>query len=460
VNGKFVEISFAKAFDLIFDKIKSVKSDQNAFFAGAGLTNEEQYLIQKLARVGAKTNNISSFHYMGGATGYTADSISNVPFDAIKGASAVYLVGSEINRNNPVVGYMLNSARIPYTVISTNRNSTLKHKSTRFEHIKSYYHFVKAINHYLLSKDKQNMMFINDNCTGFEEYKKKLLTEDYKNLCKLACDCEGKCIEEIAESFNTELNAIMIFSEKEVTSETASEIINLALITGKLGKTSSGIIALKQKNNSHGLFDMGVRPKTGVGLQNLSNPEFVSKMKSKWGVNDFPKVVEECFTERFEKGEYKNYFIFGEDPIGCAVDYKSFEQIFVKADFIVVQDVFMSETAKLADLILPASLWLEAGGSFTNSQRMIQVFESTLKPKVELSTPEQLIKLLAKFGSNGISDIQEANIEALSLLPTNGEMAKYDFVDSESETSEQMFAHGCNYIMKRFDEEFASALGN
>ncbi|NOU18862.1 MAG: molybdopterin-dependent oxidoreductase [Bacteroidales bacterium] len=463
VNGKFQEISFEKAFNIISEKIKSVKNDQNAFFASAGLTNEEQYLVQKLARVGAKTNNVNSFHYLGGAKGYITDSDSNVPFDAISGASAIYLLGSEINRDNPVAGYMVNAAQKRLEVISIDPKSTLRHKAFSFNTVKSYYLFIKAVNHYLIANGKQNSMFIKDNCVGYEDYKKNLLKESYKKLCGEACysecGCDCSCVSDFAESFNNEMNAILIFSEKEVGSDAAREIINLAMITGKLGKTSSGIISLKQKNNSHGLFDMGVRPKTSVGLQDLSNAEFIAKIKSKWSINDFPKIVEECFTERFMNGEYKNLFIFGEDPIGCAIDRKSIEKIFSKAEFKVVQDVFMSDTAKEADLILPASLWFETGGSFTNSQRMIQVFESGLKPKTELSSAEQLIKLLAKFGSNGISDIHEANTEALSLLPTQDEPTKFNFIYTESETSEQMFTHGCNYIMKRFDEEFEGALG-
>ena len=462
VNGKFEEISYDKAYELITNKIKSVKPDQNAFFAGAGLTNEEQYLIQKLARAGAKTNNVSSFHYMGGAKGYATDSVSNVPFADIKGASKMFIVGSEINRYNPVVGYMVNSTQKPTEVISINPKSTLKHKATAFNTVKSYYHFIKAVNYYLVYNGKQNSMFIKDNCTGYEEYKKNLLLEKYKDICTEACysdcDCDCACVPDFAESFNNEMNAVLIFSEQEVGPDTAREIMNLALLTGKLGKTSSGIIALKQKNNSHGLFDMGVRPKTGVGLQDISNPEFVSKMKTKWGINDFPKVVEECFTERFEKGEYKNLFIFGEDPIGCAIHKDEINEIFSKADFKVVQDVFMSETAKQADLILPASLWLEGGGSFTNTQQMIQVFEPCLKPKIDVTSAEQLIKLLSKFGSNGLSDIHDVNSEALSLLPTKSESVKHELVYTKNESGEQMYAHGCNYIMKRFDDEFEKAL--
>ncbi len=462
VNGSFVEITFEMAYDIINQKIKAVEPDQNAFFAGAGLTNEEQYLVQKLARRGAKTNNINSFHYLGGAKGYSTDSIGNVPFADLKGASRFFLLGSEISRDNPVVGYMINSTNKPVEVISTNPKSPLKQKAAKFNTVKSYYHFIKAVNYYLVSNGKQNSMFIKDNCSGYSEYKKELLKEDFKKLCSEACfsecDCDCVCVSDFAELYNNELNAILIFSEKEINSDTAREIINLALITGKLGKTSTGIIALKQKNNSQGLFDMGIRPKTGVGLQDLNNNEFISRMEKSWGLNNFPGVADECFTERFEKGEFKNLFIFGEDPLGCAKDKESIREIFSKADFKVVQDVFMSETALQADLILPASFWFESGGSFTNTQRMIQVFDPALKPKVEKTSAGQLIELLKSFGSNGINDIEDVRTEALSLLPVNGKMITHEFVSTQNNGSSLLFKHGCNHLMKRFDEEFENNL--
>ena len=96
VNGRFEEISFEKAFDLIAEKVKGVNADDNVFFAGARLTNEEMYLVQKLARGGVKTNNVSSFHYLNRGDGYIYDSASNVPFDQLYGASKIYLLGSEI----------------------------------------------------------------------------------------------------------------------------------------------------------------------------------------------------------------------------------------------------------------------------------------------------------------------------------------------------------------------------
>ncbi len=453
-NGSFVEISWEKAFSIIAEKLKATEPNTSAFFAGARLTNEEMYLIQKIARAAVGTNNVNSFHYLHGASGYAEISEANVPFEQINGASRAFVFGSEIDRYNPVLGYMLNAYKIPYEVISDRMIPSLKRKSAQYSTIKSYYHFVRAVNHYLLSNNLQNSLFINDRCEGFEEYKSELLSENFEELKRAACDCNCNCIEEFAEKYNNELNAILIFSEKEVDQQTALEIKNLALITGKLGKTSMGIIALKEKNNSHGLFDMGIRPKTGVGLQDIEQNNFKKKLAEKWGIESIPEPVEKCFTERFFDGELRNLLIFGEDPIGCSEGNSDVKKSFVAADFVVVQDAFMTETAKLANLVLPASFWFEAGGSFTNTQRMIQEFGAGLNPKIEKTSIEQLIELLKAFGFNGLADMEDVRNEALSLLPGNVDEAKYQFASTCECGSTSVFMHSCDYLMKEFDKEF------
>ena len=98
-------------------------------------------------------------------------------------------------------------------------------------------------------------------------------------------------IIEFAKEFNHEMNAIIIFSEKEICGQSAFELKNLAMITGKLGKTSNGLISLKEKNNSQGLFDMGICPKVGVGGQPILTKELQKKMKDKWGVKKLPEFV-------------------------------------------------------------------------------------------------------------------------------------------------------------------------
>ncbi|MEZ5198941.1 MAG: FAD-dependent oxidoreductase [Bacteroidales bacterium] len=251
VNGRFEEITFEKAYDLITDHIESVNPDDNAFFGGSRLSNEELYLIQKLARGGAKTNNVTSFHYLNRGNGYIMDSDSNVPFDQLTGASKIYLVGSEINMDNAVAGFMVNVAQkkynIPLELVTTHLDSPMQHKADSVIPIKSYYHFIKAVNYYLVANGFENGLFIKDNCKGYKEYKETLLKENFVELVeKSGVQFMDKIIE-FAKEYNKEMNAIIVYSEKEVCSQAALELKNLAMVTGKLGKTANGLLSLKEK---------------------------------------------------------------------------------------------------------------------------------------------------------------------------------------------------------------------
>jgi len=455
VNDKFVEISFDEAYRMISDQIKKVKPEQNAFFAGASLTNEEQYLVQKFARAAAKTNNIGSLHYMNGDSAFAIDSLANFNFDSIKNTNHIYLLASQINRNNPVLGYMLNAAKKPITVISTKENN-LADRANEFIQIQSYYHFVKAVNHYLLAHDKQNMIFIGDHCDNFGKYDSELLLANFADLCKTAGTSQTE-VERFANEFNNDFGALLVFAENEVSNATAQEIFNLMFITGKLGKTNGGLIALKQKNNSHGLIDMGVRPETGIGMQSITNPELVSKLRTKWKVDEIPANTLNI-EQAFSNGDFKNIVIFGEDPVGTAIHKHNVKENLKKAEFIVVQDSFMSETAEMANLVLPASFWFETGGSFTNSNHMVQSFREGLTPKVEQTTVDQLLALLKQFNINGCKDVYDVQTEILSLLPQPDGQAKYSFVLTSSDSGYMSFVSGCNHIMMQFDREFETKL--
>jgi len=129
-----------------------------------------------------------------------------------------------------------------------------------------------------------------------------------------------------------------------------------------------------------------------------------------------------------------------------------------KAEFIVVQDSFMSETAEMANLVLPASFWFETGGSFTNSNHMVQSFREGLTPKVEQTTVDQLLALLKQFNINGCKDVYDVQTEILSLLPQTDGQAKYSFVLTSSDSGYMNFVSSCNHIMMQFDREFETKL--
>lgn len=462
INGRFEEISFEKAFNLITEKIKAAKPDDNAFFAGARLTNEEMYLIQKLARAGAKTNNVTSFHYLNRGDGYIFDSAANVPFDQIAGASKIYLIGSEINRDNAVAGFIISNTRYNHgttlELVTSHAGSPMQHKVDRILQVKSYYHFIKAVNYYLVANHFENRLFINDNTQGYEDYKQSLLKENFVDLVEKSGVEYMDMIVEFAKEFNNEMNAVIVYSEKELCATGASELKNLAMITGKLGKTSNGLISLKEKNNSQGLFDMGICPKLGVGTVPVLDKDLQAKMKEKWGVKKLPETVNVSQFDSLEKGMLKNIFIFGEDPLGCAQNKVKVAGWLSVADFIVVQDYFMTETAKHSDLVLPASLPFETGGSFTNTQKVIQEFEAVLPSKVEVDSIGQLNALLAKFGFNGLNSPKEVMSEIISLLPGESPAEKLQFNYTHEQNCNRMFNYGCDTLVKRFEEHFDNAL--
>lgn len=458
-NGTFEEISFEEAYKIIGQKIQEGKTSQkNAFYGGARLTNEEMYLVQKLARKGANTNHVNNFHYMGGGEGYIQNSLANVPYEQIPYASRIYVFGTELNKDHAVIGFMVNNARVrnevPVEYVTALESSLMNHKVDLIHKVKSYYHFVKAVNYYLLDKGKENGLFIKDNCTDFEAYKKELLGQNFDSLVNES-GLSASGIAEFAERYNLEQNAVLIYSEKQVSSNLSYELYNLAMITGKLGKTSSGLVALKEKNNSQGLFDMGICHMVGVGTQLVRDEKFVAKMKDVWNMDTFPNPIEKSNKDLLEEGYFSNLFVFGEDPVGCAVDREKAEAWFDKADFIMVQDYFVTETAERADLILPATNPINASGSYTNSAKIIQQFDKVMNSDIEQTNEQQLISILREVGVNGLNSIEDIRGEMFALLPEPKDV-KYTFTKTDEDNFNRIFEHGCDCLVKIFDTDFES----
>ena len=456
-NGKFKTITFQEAFKIIHEKISAVNSDENAFFAGARLSNEELYLIQKLARAGVNTNNVGSFHYLGRGNKYVDNHRLNVPFNDIHNAGKIYLVGSEINLDNGVVGFIINNARVrnkvPVVAITTKEKSSMAHKVDEVVKINSYYHFLRAVNYYILKNGLENGLFLKDRVDGFEHYKNHLLSSDYSTLLTEAGVSESM-VAEFAFNYNKELNAIIVFSEKEISSSASAEMFNLTMITGKLGKTSNGLISLKEKNNTQGLFDMGINPLFGVGGIPISDNARVEELKKVWNVNQLP-LQSNDLTGFLDEGKIRNLFVFGEDPIGCSNHPQPVKWL-NGIEFKVVQDYFMTPTALLADLILPASFPVETGGTFTNSQKVIQGFNMVIPGKTEMNNLEQLAELMSEFGLDGPSEKDSVFAEIISALPGGNDHSLLKLQVTNGDDRFRIFNHGCDSVVRMFDEEFNS----
>ncbi len=460
-NGNFVPVSFEEAFDLIAGKIKSVRPDENAFFGGARLSNEELYLLQKLARAGAGTPNIGNFHYLGRGNGYGSLSIRSTPYDQLGGASRIYLFGAELSTGNPVPGYTVNMLRrvkgIPVELITDNESSLMRHKADRVIHTGSYYHFVKALNYYYLEKGLENALFIRDNCSGFEKYKAELLREDFRTLFELSGFSTMDSFTEFAEQFNREMNAIVLFQEKELSANTCLELMNLAMITGKLGKRSSGLIPLREKNNSQGLFDMGVFPSVLPGSVPAGDKKRPGDIAGIRGAGRLPVTGNPDLYGLLENGALKNLFVFGEDPAGCATDKSKVEKWFSTPEFIVVQDYFISETASFADIVLPSSLPFETGGTYSNTGKVIQQYEKFTGPAECCPGWKQLVSVLQRLGEDRINSLDDVRNEMFTILSRSGYPGELELKVTQYDNQKRLFDYGCDHLVRRFDHEFAAS---
>ncbi|TVQ12740.1 MAG: hypothetical protein EA361_10625 [Bacteroidetes bacterium] len=452
-NGTFNPISFEKAYELIAGKIKAVQPDENAFFAGARLSNEEIYLIQKMARAGVNTNNVASFHYLERGGGYQLNAEESVPFDQLEKAGRIYLLGSETNEENGVAGFWIyNNAfnhNIPLTLITDREKSSMLHKADEELRVSSYYHFVKAAIHYILSHGLENAVYIEDHCPDFEDYKERVLAEDYNKLLEES-GCSAEMVAAFAFEYNLEQHSIIVLAEKNLSSATCTEIRNLALVTGKIGKTASGLMPLKEKNNSQGILDMGGCAALAPGGHKYADDTIRTLLKEVWEKDELPAAAAESPMELLENGKIKNIFIFGEDPTGTAIHKDQVLAWMHKVSFKVVQECFMSDTALEADLILPATLPFETGGSFTNTQKFIQQFGKTFEGPVAKTSFDQLLEMHKMLGLK--TDYQtpaDVMMEAAAIfqkLPakTSGRALNFTWQNNDI----RLFDHGCDYLQK------------
>jgi formate dehydrogenase major subunit len=456
VDGKFEEISFEKAFEVMADEMKGMEPNEQAFFAGARLSNEEQYLFQKLARKVVGTNNISSFHYLGREQACASNFQWNIRLDKLKEAKQIVVVGARFHQENAVVGFQVNNARQIHgahvTHVRIGDADKGDHKADEVLAVNSYSHFLRAIAHYLLSNNRVNPLFIKDQTTGFEAYKKAVLADSYESLIEAAMPGGKEIIEKFAEHYYNIAESLLVVSEHNTGTAAIQEAFHLAALTGKLGKTASGILVLKEKNNAQGLFDMGVTPHAGVGGVALSNTEYQTNLKKVWQVEDLP-VEEADLLEILDQGQIKHVYIAGEDPLGCAKDKERVEKWLADAEFVMVQEYFLTETANRAHLILPASFPVEADGSFTNAQRNIQVFEKQLKGAVDIIALNQWLGILRSFGEERSNSADEVREELLSLLPEQ----ESDLFTFQTKVSEHpaMFEYGADALHKSFERNFS-----
>jgi formate dehydrogenase major subunit len=420
-GGAFREISFIDAFTIIAEKISATAAHECAIFAGAGLTNEEQYLLRKLAGL-VNNSSLDSFHYLNRGKGYTDTSQKSLSFNDLSLSDSFFVFGTDLFKTDQTIGFRIFNCMfrhsIPMTLVSIEENKRMERRATDSIKISSYYHFIKAVNKYIVVNNIYNKVFIDSRCDGFDIYAEELKKEDFETLVKNS-GTNRDTVVSFAEKFCRCQRPSIIFAEEDIDLATATEIRNLSLISGKTEKSGSGVICLKECPNSQGIIDLGV-----------GNEKTLSLLKT---------------------NKLKTVLIFNEDPIGCAIDHKEGKKLLSGADFMVVQDFFMTETAHQADIVLPSTFIFETGGSFTSTGKSINMTEPGIKGPVEMGGCEQIGAIIGKLGYKQASSPEEIRDEYLSCIPSMPDKLKI-VTTSSGHNEQKLFNHGCNSLLRMFDE--------
>ncbi len=406
-GGKFREASWDEALDLVARKFREIKAkngpDSLAFVSSSKCTNEESYLMQKLARAVIGTNNMDncSRYCQAPATqglfrtvGYGGDSGS---IRDIENAGLVLIIGSNTAESHPVLATRVKRAHKLHgqkLIVSDLREHEMAKRADLFLHPKPGTDIVwlSAVSSYLLENGMANTKFLDQWVNGLEEYKKSLAPftmEFAARTCGLSEDTLKKVAHMIAEADGVCVLWAMGITQHSMGSDASTAISNLLLITGNYMKTGSGAYPLRGHNNVQGASDHGAMPNFLTGYQSVDDPEVRSRFKAAWNVQlpSTKGLDNHEMIDAIHQGKLKAMYLFGEEMSLVDSNANFVGDGLGKLEFFVVQDIFFSATCRFADVVLPASPSLEKEGTFTSTERRIQRLYQVFEP-LEGSRPD------------------------------------------------------------------------
>jgi formate dehydrogenase alpha subunit len=432
-NGKFEPATWDEALDLVITKFMELKEryggDSLAGLASAKCSNEENYLFQKLVRTCFGTNNIDhcarlchSSTLTGLVQAFGSGAMTNSIREVLD-ADAILVTGSNTTENHPVLGFFIkqavqfNGAKL---IVVDPRKIELAEKWASLwlrPRSGTDVAWINGMMNVILNEDLQDQSFIESRCENFEELKRAVAEYTPQRVQEIT----GIPTEDLIQAARIYAKSpkSMIFYSMGITQHTTGvdnveSIANLAMLAGKIGKESTGVNPLRGQNSVQGSCDMGALPEYYSGYQKVTQDQMREKMEKAWGATLNPKeglAVTEMMPAVLN-GKIKGMYIMGEDPMMTDPNLNHVREAFEKLDFLVVQDLFMTETAELADVVLPGASFAEKDGTFTNTDRRIQRVRKAIEP-IAGSLPDWkiLVRLANKMGQkfvyNDPSDIMD-----------------------------------------------------
>ena len=413
----FDEISWDEAINTITSKFKQIIKKHGpsglAFLTSAHCTNEETYLFQKLARI-IGTHNVDCTSFYEGNLNST-DLIAPFgyasgtnPFPDLANSECILISGANFTENHPVVCQWVfeAKARGAKVIYIDHRVPSSLLIADDFLQINPGTHadLIDGIIIYILEKNLFNQDFIEGRTSGFEAFKKIMGKQSLKNIEKITGIPAAK-IKDVAQVYASSAASAIIQCTDFNSSPSNSSIINLAnlaLLCGHLGNPGTGVFPLLEHNNTQGCYDMGASPALLPGQVSVQDKVQLKKIAKSWNLRDLPKKAGISFPEMIkalQRRKIKALYFMESDPLEEYAHANELKKALKKAEFLIVQDHFLTETAKQADIVLPASCWAEKTGTYTNAERRVQLQSKIINPQNHIIPNWQVLcKIAGKLG--------------------------------------------------------------
>ncbi len=417
-NGELVPCSWDEAFDFIKDKLESIKTEHGpdaiAGISSARCTNEENFLFQKMIRQLVGTNNIDccarvchsptawgmqqSF-----GTGAGTNPATDIPL-----ADLLFVIGANPTSAHPVTG-----AKIKQQALSGAKLIVIDPVKTELARLADYHlqlrpgtniAVLNMMQYFIVEAGLVDYKFIEERCEGGLEFTEKIKELDIDAMAKIS-GLDKDHVKEAALAYASANNAMEFHglgvTEHSQGSQTVMLISNLAMLTGNIGRPGVGVNPLRGQNNVQGAADMGCQPHHGPGYMWMDQKEVQDYYQDRFNLPT-PTTAGKKIPEMFDgaiDGSVKALWIFAEDVVQTDPNTHHVIKSMNALDLLVVQEIFMSETTKMADVILPGSTFLEKSGTFTNAERRVQQVNAAVKPLEGCKTDGQIIvEMMRKLG--------------------------------------------------------------
>ncbi|MCL4143427.1 UNVERIFIED_CONTAM: hypothetical protein GTU68_030177, partial [Idotea baltica] len=439
VNKIFREASWEEALALAtsgFNKIRDTDGPNAlAGFGSAKGSNEEAYLFQKLVRTGFKTNNVDHCTRLCHASSVVAlleclgsGAVSN-PVSDVDKAEVIMIIGANPTVNHPVgATWMKNAMRRGTKLILMDPRSTdLSREATHHLSFKpgSDVPMLNAMMHTIIEENLTDPTFIAERTEGFEAMKAHLAAYT-PEMMEPICGIPAETLKQAARLYATSKGSMILWgmgvSQHIHGTDNARCLISLSLMTGQIGRPGTGLHPLRGQNNVQGASDMGLIPMVFPDYQPVTDKKAHAYFEQLWDceldANPGLTVVE--IMEAIHAGNLKGLYVMGENPAMSDPDASHARQSMADLEHIVVQDIFLTETAYLADVVLPASAFSEKTGTFTNTDRLVQLGRQAIDPPGDARQDLWIIQEMARgLGLDwNYKDSSEVFAEIRQAVPT------------------------------------------